>query len=44
MLLSIQEYRRLVAEQPSIAGWLSVDDDIDLPPSRVELSLAAPDL
>ena len=44
VLLSIQEYQRLVADQRSIVDWLSVDDDIDLQPGRVELSLATPDL
>ncbi len=44
VLLSIQEYQRLVADQRSIVEWLSVDDDIDLQPGRVELSLATPDL
>ncbi|MDP9429748.1 MAG: type II toxin-antitoxin system Phd/YefM family antitoxin [Actinomycetota bacterium] len=44
VLLSIQEYQRLVADQRTIVEWLSVDDDIDLCPGRVELSLTAPDL
>jgi prevent-host-death family protein len=44
VLLSIEEYRRLVADQRNIVDWLSADDDIDLEPGRVELSLAVPDL
>lgn len=44
VLLSIEEYRRLVADQRSIVDWLSVDDDIDLVVERVDLSLAIPDL
>lgn len=44
VLLSIQEYQRLLADQRSIVERLSVDDDIDLRPARVELSLTAPDL
>lgn len=44
VLLSIEEYRRLVADQRSIVDWLSVDDDIDLVVERVDLSLAISDL
>lgn len=44
VLLSIQEYQRLVADQRNIVEWLSVEDDADLRPGRVELSLTAPDL
>lgn len=44
VLLSIEHYRRLVADQRNIVDWLSADDDIDLEPGRVELSLAVPDL
>jgi prevent-host-death family protein len=44
VLLSIEEYRRLVTDQRSIVDWLSVDDDIDLVVERVGLSLAVPDL
>lgn len=43
-LLSIEQYRRLVADQRNIVDWLSADDAIDLEPGRVELSLAEPDL
>jgi prevent-host-death family protein len=44
VLLSIEQYRRLVADQRNIVDWLSADDDIDLEPARVELSLAVPEL
>lgn len=44
VLLSIEQYRSLVANRRSIVAWLSADDDIDLQPGRVELSPAVPDL
>lgn len=44
VLLSIEQYRRLVADERTIVDWLSADDDIDLQAGRVELTLAAPDL
>lgn len=44
VLLSIEQYRRLVADERNIVDWLSADDNIDLEPARVEFSLAAPDL
>ena len=44
VLLSIQEYRRLLADQRTIVDWLSVEDDIDLPEVRVDVPLAAPEL
>ena len=44
VLLSIEQYQRLVADRRSIVDWLSADDDIDLEPHRVELSLKTPDL
>lgn len=44
VLLSIEDYRRLIADQRSIVDWLSVDDDIDLVTERVVLSLPTPDL
>ncbi len=44
VLLSIGEYRRLVADRRSIVDWLSADDDIDLVTERVDLSLTTPDL
>lgn len=44
VLLSIQEYRRLLADRRNIVEWLSVEDDIDLPDVRIDLRLTAPDL
>lgn len=44
VLLSIEQYHRLVADQRSIVDWLSADDDIEVAPERVELSLKMPDL
>lgn len=44
VLLSIEQYRRLVADERTIVDWLSADDDIDLEPGGVELSLATPEL
>jgi prevent-host-death family protein len=44
VLLSIQEYRRLVADRRNIVEWLSADDDIDVPAARLDLSLTATEL
>lgn len=44
VLLSIQEYRRLLADRRNIADWLSAEDDIDLPEVRMDLRLAVPEL
>lgn len=44
VLLSIEDYRRLIADQRSIVDWLSTEDDIDLVPERVDLSLTTPEL
>ena len=44
VLMSIREYRRLLADRRNIAEWLSVDDDIELPEVRMDLRLTAPDL
>ncbi len=44
VLLSIQEYRRLLADRRNIVEWLSAEDDIDLPEVRMDLRLTAPDL
>jgi prevent-host-death family protein len=44
VLLSIEDYHRLVADRRSIVDWLSADDDIDLVPERVDLGLTTPDL
>jgi len=34
VLLSIQHYHRLVADQRSIVDWLSADDDTEFAPER----------
>jgi prevent-host-death family protein len=44
VLLSIQEYRRLLADRRSIVDWLSAEDDIELPEVRLDLRLSAPEL
>ena len=44
VLLSIADYRRLLADERSIVDWLSVDDDVDLEPGRLDLDLQTPDL
>jgi prevent-host-death family protein len=44
VLLSIEQYRRLSADQRNIVEWLSADDDIDMTPERLHLSLTTPDL
>lgn len=44
VLLSIEEYHRLIADRRSIVDWLSADDDIDLVPVRVDLSVTPPEL
>ncbi|MGH3861043.1 type II toxin-antitoxin system Phd/YefM family antitoxin [Actinokineospora sp.] len=45
VLLSIEEYRRLVADERSIVDWLSMeDDDIDFEPERLDVTLKAADL
>jgi prevent-host-death family protein len=44
VLLSIADYRRLLADERSIVGWLSVDDDVDLEPGRLDLRLETPEL
>lgn len=44
VLLSIEQYHRLVADRRSIVDWLSAEDDIDLEPHRVEWSSKTPDL
>jgi prevent-host-death family protein len=44
VLLSFEQYHRLVADRRSIVDWLSSDDDTDLEPQRVDLSLKTPDL
>jgi len=44
VLMSIEDYRRLVADRRSVVDWLSADDDLDLVADRVRLSLATPEL
>ncbi len=44
VLLSIADYRRLLADDRSIVDWLSVDDGVDLETGRLELELEAPEL
>lgn len=43
VLLSIEDYRRLIADRRTIVDWLSAGDDIDLVTERVRLTLATPD-
>ncbi|MDQ3690349.1 MAG: type II toxin-antitoxin system Phd/YefM family antitoxin [Chloroflexota bacterium] len=45
VLLSIEEYRRLMAEERGIVDWLSMDDDdIDFEPEPLNLATKAVDL
>ena len=44
VLLSIEQYRHLVDDQRSIVDRLSVDDDVDLEPGRIDLHFATHDL
>lgn len=44
VLMSIEEYRRLIADSRSMVDWLSADDDIDLDTESADISLAVPDL
>jgi len=44
VLLSIADYRRLLADQRSIVDWLSADDAVDLETERLDLELRAPEL
>jgi prevent-host-death family protein len=44
VLLSIEQYHRLVADQRSIVDWLSADDDVELVSARLEFSLTPPEL
>ena len=44
VLLSIADYRRLLADERSIVDWLSVDDGVDLEPGRLDLQVEAPEL
>jgi hypothetical protein len=38
VLLSIADYRRLLADERSIVDWLSVDDGVDLEAGRLDSS------
>ena len=44
VLLSIADYRRLLADERSIVDWLSVDDGVGLEADRLDLVLEAPEL
>ena len=44
VLLSIADYRRLLADERSIVDWLSGDDGVDLEPGRLDLQVEAPEL
>lgn len=44
VLLSIEQYDRLISDRRSIVDWLSADDDIEFAPERVDLSLKTPHL
>lgn len=44
VLLTIENYHRLLSEERSIVDWLSADDDIDLEAGRVEVELQVPEL
>ncbi len=43
VLLSIEDYRRLVVDARSLVEWLSVDDGVDLEPDRVRFELRVPE-
>ncbi|MGI8646665.1 MAG: type II toxin-antitoxin system Phd/YefM family antitoxin [Mycobacteriales bacterium] len=44
VLLSIEDYHRLTADQRSIVDWLSANDGIELVTEPANLSLRAPEL
>jgi prevent-host-death family protein len=44
VLLSIADYRRLLADERSIVDRLSVDDGVDLEAGRLDLELETPEL
>jgi prevent-host-death family protein len=44
VLLSISDYRRLLADDRSIVDWLSVDGGVDLETGRLELEFEGPEL
>lgn len=43
VLLSIKDYRRLLAEERSIVDLLRADDDFDFEPARLDLQLRVPE-
>jgi len=44
VLLSIEAYRRLLADARSIVDWLSTGDGFDLEPDRFKVELQVPEL
>ncbi len=40
VLLSIEQYERLVGNRPTIVGRLSIDDEIDFEPETLDLAAA----
>ncbi len=44
VLLSIDDYRRLLVDERSIVDWLSADDGVDLEPERANVDLLVPEL
>jgi prevent-host-death family protein len=44
VLLTIEDYHRLLPDERSIVDWLSVDDGIDLEAGRVKVELQVPEL
>ena len=44
VLLSIEDYHRLLADEHSIVDWLSTDDDLDFEVGRVNVELQVPEL
>jgi prevent-host-death family protein len=44
VLLSIEEFRRLRGPRRTIVEMLSMDDDIDFEPGRLEFNARVPDL
>jgi prevent-host-death family protein len=44
VLLTIEDYHRLVADERSIVDLLSADDDLDLEAGRVKVELQVPEL
>ena len=44
VLLTIEDYHRLLSDERSIVDWLSADDEIDLEAVRVKVELQVPEL